>query len=463
MDDPLLFADVKAEGALNRKPAVDASPRLRRPDRQQVLLRPCSLEELLPPEHEFRTLWAMVTKLDLSAFYAPLKCRGSSPGRGATDPQLLVGLWLAAATCGVGRARALARLCEYDERFKWMCGGVSVNPHTLSDFRVGHGAALDELFTKVLALLIAEDLVHVDRITQDGLRVRAAAGQNSFKRAGKLEAALEAAKAQVAALADQALREHQQDGADLAGEASRRRSDRQRAAQERAARERQARVERAMAQMPELEKIKTNRRNKEPKNPPRASTTDVDARVMKMPDGGFRPACNVQIAADAASRAILAIAVSNQGTDQPHSQPLRKQVQTRTGKSAREHLMDGGFIKLDAITESETAGVKIYAPPKETKHRKKRYDTRLNPYTPVAGDTPEVIAWRQRMATPEAKAIYRQRAATSETINADLRCFRGLVQLAVRGLDKILCVVLWSALAYNLMHFATPLLKRMTT
>lgn len=467
MDDPLLFAGVGAERAVNQTPVADEPPRLRRPDRRQVLLQPCCLEDLLPPEHEFRTLWAVVAKLDLSAFYAPLRCRGSSPGRGATDPQLLVGLWLAGATCGVGQARALARLCEHDERFKWMCGGVSVNHHTLGDFRVGHAGALDALFTSVLALLMAEGLVHVDRITQDGLRVRAAAGHGSFKRAGKLEAALDEAKAQVAALAEQGRREQEQargqDPADENSERSRLRSDRQRAAQERAARERQERIERAMAQMPELEKIKQNRRNKEPRSAARASTTDGDARVMKMPDGGFRPACNVQIAADTASRAILAVSVSNKGTDQPHSQPLRKQVQARTGRSAREHLMDGGFVKLEAITESEAAGAAVYAPPKETKFRKKRSDTRADPYTPVAGDTPEVIAWRTRMAGPEAQAIYRQRAATSETINADLRCFRGLVQLTVRGLDKALSVVLWSALAYNLMHFGASLLRRMTT
>ena len=154
---------------MNQTPVADEPPRLRRPDRRQVLLQPCCLEDLLPPEHEFRTLWAVVAKLDLSAFYAPLRCRGSSPGRGATDPQLLVGLWLAGATCGVGQARALARLCEHDERFKWMCGGVSVNHHTLGDFRVGHAGALDALFTSVLALLMAEGLVHVDRITQPAL------------------------------------------------------------------------------------------------------------------------------------------------------------------------------------------------------------------------------------------------------------------------------------------------------
>lgn len=441
----LAVEGVPAAGAL-----VEAeAPRLRKPDRKQVLLRPCSLEELLAPDHEFRTLWSVVEKLNLSGFYQPLRCRGSAPGRGATDPQLLVGLWLAAATGGVSSARELERLCVEDDPFKWMCGGVNVNHHTLSDFRVDHGKALDELFTSVLAMLIANDLVSVERISQDGLRVRANAGLNSFKKAGKLAAALEAAKAQVAALAERAKNEtnlpEQQ-----------KRSEQQRAAQERAARQRQERVEQAMKQMPELERIKQNRHGKQTKKEPRASTTDAQARVMKMPDGGFRPAYNVQVACDTDSRAILAVQVSNHGTDQPHSAPLRQEVEARTGGTVKEHLIDGGFVKLEAIEEAEASGVKIYAPPKQTK-------ARPDPFTPVPGDSPEIIQWRQRMKSEEAKEIYKERASTSETINADLRCHRGLSPFVVRGPEKALCIVLWSSLAYNLMHFGAKLLERMTT
>jgi transposase len=450
MQDTALFPGVEMEvAAVQVQPAEAEPPRLRKPDRGQVLLRPCSLEELLSPEHEFRTLWSVVEKLDLTEFYKPLCCRGSSPGRAATDPRLLVGLWLGAATRGISSARELERLCVEDDPFKWMCGGVGINHHTLSDFRVGHGKALDELFTSVLAMLIANDLVSVERISQDGLRVRASAGLNSFRTAQKLPAALEAAKAQVEALAEQAKNE-----TNLPDE--QKRSARQRAAQERAARERQERVERAMKQMPELERIKQNRNGKQTKRPPRASTTDEQARVMKMPDGGFRPAYNVQVAADTESRAILGVAVSNQGTDQPHSQPLREQVERRTGGTVREHLIDGGFVKLEAIERAEASGVAIYAPPKKT-------SARPDAYTPVPGDSPEVIAWRQRMKSQEAGEIYKQRASTSETINADLRQNRGLSPLLVRGPDKALCVVLWSALAYNLMHFGAKLLERIMT
>jgi transposase len=446
MQDASLFPGIDMEVAVAQGQYDEAEPpRLRRPDRTQVVLRPCSLEELLASEHQFRTLWAVVLRLDLSGFYKPLCCRGSSPGRPATDPQLLVALWLGASTRGVSSARELERLCLQHDAFKWLCGGVSINYHTLSDFRVDHGKALDELFTDVLAMLIAEDLVSVERITQDGLRVRANAGLSSFKKDEKLAAALDAAKAQVQALNAQAETETNKPD-------DQKRSARKQAAQERAARERQERIERAMKQMPELEQIKKNRHGKQTGQPARASITDDEARNMRMPDGGFRPAYNVQLAADTDSRAILAVQVSNQGTDQPHSEPVRQEVEQRTGEVVREHLMDGGFVKLETIEQAEASGVKIFAPPKKT-------EARPDPYTPVPGDSEEIIQWRQRMKTDEAKHIYKERASTSETINADLRCYRGLSPFLVRGLDKVLCVALWSALAYNLMHFGAKLLE----
>lgn len=421
--------------------ATEGELRLRRPDRQQVLLRPCSLEELLPPEHQARTLWAVVERLDLSAFAAAFKARGASPGRAATDPKLLVGLWLWAATQGESSARQVAKLCEEHDAYRWLCGGVSVNHHTLSDFRTDHAEALDDLFTLVLAMLIEKKLVSIKRISQDGLRVRASAGQGSFKREEKLTDALIQAKAHVEALKHLA---DQPDNDD--------RSERERSAQERAARMRQERVEQALAQMPALKAIKQKQNGKKNDQPPRASTTDPEARKMKMPDGGFRAAYNVQLASDTDSRAIVGVEVCNQGTDQSQSTPMRQQVENRSGQTVQEHLMDGGFIKLEAIDEAEKNGVKIYAPPRQT-------TAQPDPYAPQRRDTEALIEWRRRMGTQEGQEIYKLRASTSETVNADLRTHRGLGQFTVRGMSKVRCVVLWCALAYNLMHFARDLLS----
>jgi transposase len=440
MQKDALFPGV-VDDAVPALPSKDFKPRLRRPDRRQVLLQPCSLEELLPPEHEVRTLWAVVQRLDLSGFYDPLKARGCEPGRAATDPQLLVGVWLWAATRGVGSAREIARRCQEQDSFRWLCGGVNVNHHTLSDFRSAHEQALDELFTQVLVMLMDKGLVKVKRISQDGLRVRAGAGAGSFKREEKLNELLSTARAQIEALKRQA------DEPD-----NDQRSERVKAAQERAAREREKRIEQALAQMPQLKAIKQNKNGKKNDQPPRASLTDPEARKMKMPDGGIRPAYNVQLATDTESRAIIGVAVSNQGTDQSQSQPMRQQVEQRTASNVQEHLMDGGFIKFEAIEQAHRDGVTIYAPPKETKKQP-------DPYAPREGDSPAITAWRQRMGTEQGQQIYQQRASTSETVNADIRCYRGLDRFLVRGLGKVRCVALWSALAYNLMHFGKALLR----
>jgi len=291
-------------------------------------------------------------------------------------------------------------------------------------------------------MLMERQLVSVQRISQDGLRVQASAGKSSFRREERLQSLLEQAQAQVAVL--KAQRE---------APASADRNRRQEAARERAARERQERVQKALAALEEVKKVKARARNndRDQPSPARVSTTDSEARVMKMPDGGFRPAYNVQVATDTDSRAIVEVDVTQEGTDKSQSEPLRERVEERAGVAVAEHLMDGGFVKLEQIERAEQAGVRVYAPPQQS-----RQD--LDPYRVRDTDSPALAAWRTRMATEEAQAIYKERASTSETVNADLRTYRGLGPFLVRGLRKVRCVVLWSALAYNLMHFGQVLL-----
>ena len=417
-----------------------AVPRLRRPQRDQVLMEPVCLEDRLAADHPARTVWKVVERLDLSAFYAAITARGSEPGRAATDPKLLVGLWLYAAVDGVGNGRELDRLCREHDAYRWLCGGVSLNYHTLNDFRVGHTAALDDLFTKVLAMLMHRDVVRVNRISQDGTRVRASAGRSSFRRKRRIEEFLAKARDHVEALKQQA---------DEAAEAS----ARKRAAQERAARERQSRLEAALAEFPELEAIKARQREDKPSKhrEPRVSLTDSDARKMKMGNGGFDPAYNVQIAADTQSRAIVAIDVTNHGCDSGEDASLRAQIKRRTGRFPDEHLLDGGYLNRKGIEQASTEGVAIYVPLSPTAGQGQVCTQNNN-------DPPGVAAWRRRMDSEEGKAIYKLRGSTSETVNADLKSFRGLHAFTVRGLSKVRCVALWSALAYNVMHFAKALM-----
>lgn len=412
---------------------IKAPPRLRQPDRLQMNWEPTCLDERLPVDHPARTVWEVTGRLDLSAFYDEIEARGEVPGRPATDPRLLVALWLFAAVDGIGNGRKLARLCAAHDAYRWLCGGVSINYHTLNDFRVGHEKALDDLFTQVLATLMRTKVVEVKRISQDGTRIRASAGGGSLRRRERLNKLLAEARRHVLELKAQADDEPAE-------------SARRLAAQKRSARERAQRLEAALLEMAKLEETKAKQREGR-RNEPRVSTTDPEARRMRLGDGGFAPAYNVQIATDPTSRAIVGIDATNHGTDHGEDKPLREQVERRTGAKVVEHLVDGGYIKHDAIEKASEAGTALYGPLPNTG---KGGSTCI--YSPA--DSPPVAAWRERMRSKEGREVYKQRAATSETVNADLKTFRGLDTFSVRGLAKVRCVVLWSALAYNILHFS---------
>ena len=411
-------------------------------------------DDLVSADHPVRMVMAVVEKLDLDRFHEPIKARAGQAGRDATDPQLLVALWLYACTRGIGSARELARRCEDSAAFRWLCGGVSVNHRLLSDFRTDHSAALDALFTQVIASLVDKDVVHVSRVSQDGVRVRVSAGASSFRRQERLEQLLRQARQHVEQL------RRQVDSPEHAAL-----SARQRAARKRAAVEKLERLEAAIAQLPELKQKQAEaarragngKHGRQIRNrQPRVSTTDAEARVMKMPNGGFNPAVNVQLATDTASRAILGVEVSNEGSDNAGlSEPMRRQVEQRTGGKVKQQLIDGGYMRSQDIEQAHRDGVELFVPPKPARNAQNQGSE----LKPKRGDSEAVLSWKRRMASEEGKQIYKQRAASSETVNGDLRSYRGLSQLTVRGLKKARCVALWCALAYNLLHFAAALLS----
>jgi transposase len=428
--------------------------RLRSPERRQVAMLIQCPDDLVSASHPVRMVLAVLEKLDLARFQEPIKARAGHAGRAATDPQLLVALWLYACIRGVGSARELARRCEDSAAFRWLCGGVTVNHRLLSDFRTDHCAALDGLFTQVIASLVDKDIVQVSRISQDGVRVRVGAGASSFRREERLEQLLQQARQHVEQLREQV---DSPEHAVL--------SARQRAARQRAAAEKQQRLEAAIAQLPELKQKQAEaarraghgkRGEQIRQRQPRVSTTDAQARVMKMPNGGFNPAVNVQLAADTESRAILGVEVSNEGSDNAGlSETMRRQVDQRTGGKVEQQLIDGGYMRTEDIEQAHLKGVQLFVPPKPARNA----EMQGRELEPKHGDSEAVRAWKQRMASEEGKQIYKQRAATSETVNADLRTYRGLTQFTVRGLKKIRCVAVWCALAYNLMHFGHTLLN----
>ena len=432
MSQAKLFSGSDDSDQRSKSVAWRGAPRLLKPERHQVELRPSCLETLLPEEHRARLLWAAVERLDLARFHARIESREGGAGRPAIDPAILITLWLYATSAGVGSARELERLCESSDAYRWICGGVSVNHHTLSDFRVAHGAALDELMTQVLGALMQEGLVRLRRVAQDGMRVRASAGAKSFRRERSLKECLRQAREQVRAVKQQL----SSDG----GAATRRES----AAKVRAAQERESRVSKALAQLRTVREITVDSRT--PPEEMRTSTTDADSRVMRMADGGYRPAYNVQLATDTESRVIVGVRVINRGSDAGQIEPMLDEVQRRTGRLPQEHLVDGGYVKLASIEAAAQQGVAVYAPAPTPR------DPDRDPRQAKPHDTPGVLAWRWRMASKKGKRIYKQRAATAETVNADLRTWRGLDSFGVRSAGKVLCVALWSAITYNLLR-----------
>ena len=441
MTEPTLFELPPSE---ERAPAVPTRPeeaRVSRPNRQQLQWLPRDLDAVLAEDHSARAIWGLLEKMDLSAFYGSIKATLDRPGRPTTDPQVLLALWLLGTVEGVGSARKLGRLCEEHDAYRWICGGVPINYHMLSDFRVAHQGALDELLTQIVASLMAAGAVTLERVAQDGMRVRASAGASSFRRKDTLKKHLKEARAQVARLAQE--REHPDPGV----------SRREEAARERAARERVERVEQALEYLPQAQDAKERQQQtlataKRAKvTEPRVSSTDPQCRVMKMPDGGFRPAYNVELATDQAKGIIVGVTVVREGTDAGQALPMENQVKKRTGQHPEAYLMDGGFATREDITALEERKVTVYAPVRLP--RNKPEEAR---YQPRYGDSPQVVRWRQRMSTEEAKAVYRQRGSTAEWANAQVR-HHGVSQFTVRGAAKLNSVMLLVAVSHNLLRW----------
>jgi transposase len=413
-------------------------PRLLSADRSQLEFRTFDLESTLSDDHRARVLWAMVERLDLGAFHAEIEARGSEPGRPAIDPKILLCLWLYATAEGVGSARAIERYTSTDAAFRWICGGVSVGYRTLSSFRVAHGAKLDALMAQVLATMMRAGLVRLVRVAHDGMRVRASAGAASFRRDESLERCLIEAKGQIERLSKEILD-------DPAAHTAR-----ERASRERAAADRLRRVEQALAELPKVAEVKRRNRGKKGKvSPPRVSTTDPESRVMKMADGGFRPAFNVQLATDVDSRVIVGVGLTNRGSDLGEVKPMLEKIEAWMGRRPTEYLADGGFADHKSIDAVAASGGQLYAPPI------KPAKARATGAPPTHRDSAAVAEWRARMETDEAKLIYRQRAATAETVNADLREWRTLACFRVRGKAKALAHTLMNALTYNLLRWQT--------
>jgi transposase len=413
--------------------------KLRLPQRNQIEIRCESLDQLLPPEHAARAVWEFVAGLDLSAWTARIQSQQDDSGAPAIDPRVLVSLWLQATLDGVASARELSRLCAQHLAYRWLCGDDPVNHHTLSDFRTSDPAWLHGLLAQSAAALLHAGLADLTRVAQDGVRVRASAGTSSFRRAATLRECLAAAEAQLQALQSQA-----DEGASSPSQAAR----------QRAAQDRQQRLQRALENLEELREVNAERRKDKRKDPDelRASMTDPEARKMKMADGGFRPAYNVQFATTTAGGVVVGVAVTQEGCDNNQLVPMIEQLQTTFGAKPQELLVDGGYVDREQIAHAETVlGVHVFAPVKEEAQYEQQGQ---DPFARRKHDSDGTAKWRARMGAAAGKDAYRWRARTAEWVHARARN-RGLKQFLVRGLRKVLSSSLLYALAHNLTQTLT--------
>lgn len=485
------------------KGEVNGQPKLRSVNRQQTVMAMLWVEELIPADHKARAIWELVGRMDLSRFTEPLKTTTGRVGRAAWDPHLLVSLWVYAYSEGIRSAREIERLMEWEPGMQWLGGLATVNHHTLSDFRVAHQAALDDLFAQLLAMLESAGVVELKQVMVDGSKIRAQAGADTFRREKTLRERLEQARVVVAEMGDPR----------AAGSSP----DRRTAARERAAQERVTRLEAALE---EMEALQAEEKTEAEKAAVRVSLTEPEARVMKHGDHAIAPSYNAQLSTDAAHKIIVGAHLSQCSSDAQSLLPAVEEVVQHLQKKPEQVVADGGYTNRETIVqcaaqqidlvgtlpdpgERSAAAMKSlgiapeFAPSafrilgdgrlecpagcrlEPVRKNRKRgdvyqqyqargadcaacgYQVQCCPRHPERGrqvsirrqERSEVAAFRQKMEGSEYRAIYRKRGEVAEFPFAWIKEKLGLRKFRVRGLVKAGCELLWACLTYNIMQW----------
>ena len=410
------------------------------PDRAQLRWEMVDLDSQLPDDHRARVVWAFVQGMELGELYDRIKARDDVAGRPATDPQVVLAVWLYATMEGIGSARAIDRLCQQHAAYRWLCGGAPINHDLLAEFRRENAATLDCLLSQSLTGLIAEKLVRLEELMIDGTKVRAHAGRGSMSKRKRLERIEKAVAERVAELKG----ELDKDPA----EPERRRK--QRAL--RAAEERARRVERAHQKLAELvqeqaERAKTHAKEETEKGEPKVSLSDPEARSMRLADGAVAPAWNVQVAT--ANGFIVAIDPTDRRSDGGLAPGLVETIVEGSGRLPQRLLTDTTAMTQDDIVKltERYPGMTVYSPPPPERTdvtaetlRKRHWKRRHEP--------PAVQAWRARMASEDGQQTYRRRKLT-ERAHGIIKN-RGMSRFLVHGREKVRAVCLLQALALNL-------------
>lgn len=440
---PTLFEMPKHEVTGECREVKRGVARLKKACRNQLEVNVSSLNDLIPIDHPVRHVWEYVEKLDLSKCLNHIKSVEGAAGRPAIDPAILVTLWLYAIIEGIGSAYVLAEYATAHIAFRWICGGVSIDRKTISQFRVENGKLFEDVLAQGIAVLARAGAIKLEEIAQDGLRVRASAGRGSFKKKKTIEEHYIQAKQRIDRLRAE-LEENPK--------ACR---DRQAAAKINKTQDRLNRLQEAQAEFQKYSEQSDIARKKhkkkvmtlEEKEAVRISTTDPEARIMKMPDGGFRPAYNFQFAVDTHKNIILSTSVVNAGTDNGEMGKLYDAIKQKFNVVPTRYLADGGFKSPLDITRMTKDGCSVFLPVQEGYKKGKA----KAPYEPKKNESEEMGHWRARMGTEEGKKIYRNRASTVELVNANVRGW-GLYQVSIRGLAKVTGIATMYAAAYNMIR-----------
>ena len=477
-------------------------PRLAAVNRRQMVMRAIDVERLIDEDHSARAIWELVGRLDLSLYYAEIAAVEGRAGREHTDPQVLISLWLYAYSRGISSAREVARRCEYEPAFQWLCGLEPISHRTLSGFRSSQKAALDDLFAQVLGMLSAEGLITLERVTLDGTKIKANAGGNTFRRQETLEAHLQLAREQVRLMEEQAAEEEQM-------------ANRQLAVRQRAARERQSRLEAAVS---EVERLQREKKEDRDSFVARASATDPEAHVMRNGEGGTVPSYNLQLVTDAAQGLIVNVEATTDAVDHRQLAPALDRCEQTLGRLPAQVVADGDYTNHASVAAAANRGVDFYGSWQASWKAGERdehgrsgaflasafpYDAERDSFTCPAGETlthraiqnrehgirlhvyrapreacrtcalrsqcappkarpawvrsitrseepAATAAFKTKMATEEAKQIYAQRSRLAEFPHAWIKERCGLRQFRCRGRLKATLEATWAALSYNL-------------
>lgn len=477
---------------------MEPAKRVKPIDRSQSFWGAIDIEKLIDTDHPARGIWAMVSRLDLSEIEEKIKAVEGRAGQSTLDPRLLMALWIYAYSEGIGSARELSRMCEYEPGCQWLTGMQQVNHHTLSDFRVDHKDNLDGIFVQVLGLLSAEGFVEMKRIAHDGTKIKAHAASSSFRREDRIREHLDLARRHVQAVASS-------DSEQLCQRAIQ--------ARNRASHDRQQRLQQAIQELQQLQQT----RAVSEKDQVRVSETDPEARVMKQSDGGFAPSYNVQISTDAAHGIIVGVDVTQAGNDCDQLLNAIDRVEANTGHSPEQVLVDGGYtMKNSNIEAMAQRGIDLNGPvvennseasfkrrgiqpefyPDQFRHdeatdtmicpadkvlklRQTRQGEGCMDYTYQASvtdcqqcplrdqccpkassrmvvrkqDSPAVAAFKAKMHADDAKQLYRSRAQLAEFPNAWIKDKLGLRQFRLRGRQNVRAEAVWACLTYNIQQW----------